>query len=132
MRARLLSYAGAMSLILGFLAIPSGSWAAAEQAVQISQDSGLAAVYSDKLAGHSTAGGKRYEPGKLTAAHRTLPFGTHVRVTNTTNGKSVELEITDRGPRQKNRILDISAAAAHALGIRKHAMAEVKLEVIPH
>ena len=96
----------------------------------IPEETGLAAVYSDKLAGHVTASGKKYDPNKLTAAHKTLPFGTHVRVTNTKNGKSVVLRITDRGPRQANRILDITPRAAHSLGIRKTAMGEVKLIVI--
>lgn len=94
------------------------------------EETGLAAVYSDKLAGHRTASGKRYNPHQLTAAHRTLPFGTRVLVTNVKNGKSVELRITDRGPKQANRILDISPRAAHALGIRKTAMAEVKLSPV--
>lgn len=95
-----------------------------------SEESGLAAVYSDALAGHKTASGKAYNPHKLTAAHKTLPFGTHVKITNVKNGKSVEVVITDRGPRQQARILDISPAAAHAIGIRKHGMGEVKLEVV--
>ena len=94
------------------------------------EESGLAAVYSDRLAGHVTASGKKYDPNKLTAAHKTLPFGTRVEVINTRNGKTVELRITDRGPRQADRILDISPRAAHALGIRKTAMAEVKLKVL--
>ena len=93
-------------------------------------ESGLAAVYSDKLSGHVTASGKKYSPTQLTAAHKTLPFGTSVRVTNIKNGKSVELRITDRGPRQANRILDITPRAARLLGIPKMGMAEVKLEVI--
>ena len=96
-----------------------------------SEDSGLAAVYSDKLAGHITASGKKYDPAQLTAAHRTLPFGTQVKITNTGNGKTVTVKINDRGPKQKERILDISASAAHALGISKFKMAPVKLEVVP-
>jgi rare lipoprotein A len=94
------------------------------------EETGLAAVYSDKLAGHRTASGKRYDPHKLTAAHKTLPFGTKVMVTNVKNGKSTEVTITDRGPKQANRILDISPGAAHALGIRKNGMAEVRLAVV--
>ena len=93
-------------------------------------ESGLAAVYSDKLSGHVTASGKKYSPTQLTAAHKTLPFGTNVRVTNIKNGKRVELRITDRGPKQANRILDITPRAARLLGIPKMGMAEVKLEVI--
>lgn len=94
------------------------------------EESGLAAVYSNRLAGHVTASGKKYDPNKLTAAHKTLPFGTRIEVTNRKNGKTVELLITDRGPHQADRILDISPRAAHALGIRKTAMAEVTLKVL--
>ena len=116
-------------------AIAAGSAAYAQApastaAATATEETGLAAVYSDKLAGHATASGKVYDPKKLTAAHKTLPFGTQVKVTNTKNGNSVELRITDRGPKQANRILDISPRAAHALGIRKTAMAEVKLDVV--
>lgn len=98
-------------------------------------ETGLAAVYSDRLNGHRTASGKRYHRNALTAAHKTLPFGTHVKVTNTKNGKSAELVINDRGPRQTGRVLDISPAAAKALGFSRHGMAEVSVEVIgapPH
>jgi rare lipoprotein A len=91
---------------------------------------GLAAVYSHRLSGHRTASGQRYNPKALTAAHQTLPFGTKVKVTNVKNGKSVVLRINDRGPTQPNRILDVSAAAAHALGFGKHGLVEVKLEVV--
>ena len=98
-------------------------------------ETGLAAVYSDRLDGHRTASGKRYRRGELSAAHKTLPFGTRVKVTNTNNAKSVELIINDRGPRQSGRVLDISPAAAKALGISRHGMAEVNVEVVggaPH
>lgn len=94
-----------------------------------SADSGLAAVYSDKLVGHRTASGRIYSRDKLTAAHKTLPFGTHVKVTNTKNGKTVVVVINDRGPKQADRVLDLSPRAAHSLGIGPHAMAEVTLEV---
>jgi rare lipoprotein A len=96
-----------------------------------SGETGLAAVYSDRLNGHKTASGERYDRNKLTAAHKTLPFGTRVKVMNTRNGKSVEVVINDRGPREANRILDLSPAAAHALGIPRKGIAEVKLGVIP-
>ncbi len=104
---------------------------AAEQALSATESGGLAAVYTDKLAGHKTASGKQYDPSKLTAAHRTLPFGTHVKVTNPANGKSVVVVITDRGPKQQDRVLDLSASAAHALGISKYKMAKVTLETEP-
>ncbi len=91
-------------------------------------ETGLAAVYSTRLAGHKTASGKIYRPSALTMAHKTLPFGTKVKLTNKKNGKSVVVPVTDRGPRQSGRIADISSAAAKALGIRAHQMSEVDLE----
>ena len=94
----------------------------------IAGENGLAAVYNDRLQGHKTASGEIYDRGKLTAAHKTLAFGTKVRVTNTKNGKSVVVRINDRGPKQDNRVLDITPRAARALGIGKLGMAEVTLE----
>ena len=73
----------------------------------------LASVYSER--GGATASGERFSPGKLTAAHRSLPFGTLVRVTNLRNGRTVTVRINDRGPFTKNRIIDISQAAARQL-----------------
>jgi|SRR5579863_2823213 len=94
------------------------------------EETGLAAVYSDRLNHHKTASGKLYDRSQLTAAHKTLPFGTRVKVTNTRNGKSVVLTITDRGPREAGRILDISPAAAHELGFLRRGVGQVKLEVV--
>lgn len=94
------------------------------------KETGLAAVYSDALNGRVTASGQVYEPTKLTAAHKTLPFGTTVRVTHATNKKSVVLRINDRGPKQVGRVLDISPAAADALGIDRRVMREVTVEVV--
>ena len=91
-------------------------------------ETGLAAVYSTRLAGHKTASGKIYRPSALTIAHKTLPFGTKVELKNKKNGKSVVATVTDRGPRQSGRIADISSATAKALGIRAHQMSEVDLE----
>jgi rare lipoprotein A len=91
---------------------------------------GLAAVYSDKLAGRKTASGEVFSQEKLTAAHPSLPFGTMVKVTNTTNNKSVEVRINDRGPKQAGRVVDMSSAAAAKIGIGKKRMAPVKIEVV--
>lgn len=77
--------------------------------------SGIASVYAHS--GGRTASGEAVTPGALTAAHRTLPFGTHVRVTNKRNGRSIVVRINDRGPFVRGRIIDLSPAAAHALGI---------------
>ena len=92
--------------------------------------SGLAAVYSDRLNGHKTASGKRYDKTALTAAHPTLPFGSKVKITNEKNGKSVVVTINDRGPTQPDRVLDISQAAAKKLGIGPKGMAPVTAEVV--
>lgn len=93
-------------------------------------ETGLAAVYSNRLHGRKTANGERYDRNALTAAHKTLPFGTRVKVTNPKTRKSVTVRINDRGPTQAGRILDISPRAAKALGMRPTAMAEVTAEVI--
>jgi|APDOM4702015191_1054821.scaffolds.fasta_scaffold223920_2 rare lipoprotein A len=93
-------------------------------------ETGLAAVYSDRLHGRPTASGERYDRGRLTAAHKTLPFGTQVRVTNSKNQKSITVRINDRGPMQAGRILDLSPTAARAIGIGPRGMAEVTAEVV--
>ncbi len=76
---------------------------------------GKASYYSDKFQGKPTASGELYDRTKLTAAHRTLPFGTYCRVTNTTNKKSVTVRINDRGPHVKRRIIDLSYEAMRLL-----------------
>jgi rare lipoprotein A len=76
--------------------------------------SGIASVYA--YSGERTASGERAQPGGFTAAHRTLPFGTRVRVTNKNNGRSVTVRINDRGPFVRGRVIDLTPAAAHALG----------------
>jgi rare lipoprotein A len=103
---------------------PSGSASVSDKI-----ETGLAAVYSDRLHGRKTASGQRYDRNALTAAHKTLPFGTRVKITNKKNDKSVLVRINDRGPTQAGRILDISPRAAKALGMRRTAMAQVTAEV---
>lgn len=102
---------------------PEGPRSSAEEA-------GLAAVYNDKLHGRKTASGRTYDRNAMTAAHKTLPFGTQVRVTNTKNNKSVVLTINDRGPFHAGRILDISPRAAKALGIHPRGMGDVTMVVV--
>ena len=91
---------------------------------------GLAAVYSDKLAGRKTASGQVFSQSALTAAHPSLPFGTMVKVTNTKNDKTVEVKVNNRGPMQAGRVIDLSRAAASKIGIGKNGTAPVKLEVV--
>jgi rare lipoprotein A len=88
--------------------------------------SGIASVYA--YSGEKTASGQRAHPGGFTAAHRTLPFGTKVKVTNKRNGRSVTVRINDRGPFVRGRIIDLTPAAARALGFSGLAPVEVTKE----
>lgn len=91
---------------------------------------GTASWYGHE-AGKRTANGERFKPSKMTAAHRTLPFGTIVKVTNLENGKHVRVRINDRGPAYyTNRIIDVSKKAAKKLGFKKEGLARVKLKVV--
>jgi rare lipoprotein A len=91
---------------------------------------GKASFYADKFEGTPTASGEKYHPNKLTAAHKTLPFGTRVKITNLGNNESVEVVINDRGPYVENRIIDLSKSAAEKLGFVNQGLADIKLEVI--
>jgi rare lipoprotein A len=93
------------------------------------QQEGLASVYGKHFNGKSTASGESYDSGALTAAHRTLPFGTGVRVINLDNGKSVRVRINDRGPHVPGRIIDLSSSAAGALGFST-GVARVRIEIL--
>jgi rare lipoprotein A len=92
--------------------------------------SGEASWYGPGFFGNRTANGEVFRPGTLTAAHRTLPFGTKVRVTNLWNGRSAEVRINDRGPYHGNRIIDLAHGAAQQLGLTASGIAQVKLEVL--
>jgi rare lipoprotein A len=91
---------------------------------------GIASFYGDELRGHLTANGERFNPGALTAAHRELPFGTRLRVTNLDNGRTVAVRVNDRGPYVRGRILDLSAEAARRLGMLDRGVARVRVEVL--
>jgi rare lipoprotein A len=91
---------------------------------------GKASWYGPKFDGMTTASGDVYAQTELTAAHASLPFGSRVKVTNLTNGKSVEVQITDRGPQVKNRIIDLSHAAAKALEMKEKGTTKVRVELL--
>ncbi|QNF32770.1 septal ring lytic transglycosylase RlpA family protein [Adhaeribacter swui] len=93
-------------------------------------EQGNASYYADKFQGKKMANGQPYRKGKLTAAHKKLPLGTRVKVTNPKNHRSVKVKITDRGPHTRGRILDLSRAAAGRLGIIQAGVAPVKLKVL--
>lgn len=92
--------------------------------------SGPASYYSNELAGARTASGEAFDPQELTAAHRTLPFGSLVRVTNQSNGRSVVVRINDRGPFSRGRLIDVSYAAADSIGMVRSGHANVTLELV--
>jgi peptidoglycan lytic transglycosylase len=105
--------------------VASGAASAAQR-----QFSGVAAYYSKGYSGRVASGG-RYDPSKLTAAHKTLPFGTRVRVTDRRTHRSVVVTITDRGPFNKGRVIDLSMAAAKRLGMLDRGVVRVTAEVQP-
>lgn len=92
---------------------------------------GPASWYGKAHQGRRTADGERFDRNEMTAAHRSLPFGTIVRVKNEATGKTVKVRINDRGPFVGDRIIDLSAAAGRRLGIRDDGIATVRLEVFP-
>ena len=89
---------------------------------------GVASWYGPGFAGRRTASGERFNPAELTAAHRTLPFGSKVRVTH--NGRSVVVRINDRGPFHGGRVIDLSQAAAEQIGIRRAGSGRVELALL--
>ena len=91
---------------------------------------GLASWYGAKHHGKRTASGEIFDQNKFTAANRTLPWGSIVKVTNLDNGKAVEVRINDRGPFTKGRIIDLSRAAARALGMVESGVSPVRMELL--
>lgn len=98
--------------------------------VVVSVSTGEASWYGPGFFGNRTASGEVLRPGTLTAAHRTLPFGTKVRVTNLWNGRSAVVRINDRGPFHGARVIDLAHGAANQLGLVASGVAKVKLEVL--
>src|SRR5689334_19424924 len=121
---------------LGFFALAVSlasfaNFAEAKDFSKHSSGSGIASVYASKhdgYAGKRTASGERAQSGALTAAHKTLPFGTMVRVTNRRNNKSVVVRINDRGPFVRGRVIDLTPAGARAIGMS--GLAPVSLSVV--
>lgn len=93
--------------------------------------SGEASYYGQELAGNRTASGERFDPEGLTAAHRTLPLGSRLRVTNPQTGESVIVRVNDRGPFAADRVVDVSERAARELGMLRAGTARVELELLP-
>lgn len=91
---------------------------------------GTASYYGRRFAGNLTANGERFDPSELTAAHRTLPFGSRVLVTNLNNGRHVTVRINDRGPFVASRVIDLSRRAARRLGMLQAGIAKVRILVL--
>jgi rare lipoprotein A len=133
--------AKARSLIAAALALSLGASAATAQGspdgagavngAAASKESGIASWYGADFHGRPTSSGETYDKEKLTCAHRTLAFGTYILVRNLDNGSSVVVRVNDRGPFAKNRIIDLSEAAARIIGMIPTGTARVSLEAIP-
>lgn len=111
-----------MRFILGAALVATLGTSAAAQNI------GHASYYGKELAGRKTASGERFNPAGMTAAHRSLPFGTRLRLTNLGNGRAVIVRVNDRGPFVRNRTIDVSLAAAQALGFAGRGTARVRIE----
>lgn len=109
--------------------LPIGSDTQARDGSRQTQQ-GMASYYHDSLHGRKTASGQRYNKNRLSAAHKTLPLGTKVQVTDTKTGRSIVVKINDRGPFVKGRVLDLSREAAKELGIIKKGIAKIELKVL--
>ncbi|NOQ16456.1 MAG: septal ring lytic transglycosylase RlpA family protein [Methyloprofundus sp.] len=96
----------------------------------IAAEEGIASYYADKYHGRKTASGALYDKNKMTAAHRTLKFGTKVKVTDLKNNKSVVVTVNDRGPYSKKRIIDLSYVAAKKIGLIKAGLSKVRVEIV--
>ena len=95
------------------------------------QTEGLASYYHGRFHGRVSSSGRIHDKGELVAAHRTYPFGTFLRVTNLKNRKSVIVCVTDRGPRSRKRLIDISERAAELLDFKQQGVARVWIEEVP-
>ncbi len=96
----------------------------------VSSEVGMASYYADRYHGRTTASGERFDQQAMTAAHRTLAFGTRVRVTRLDNGREVTVRINDRGPFSRGRVIDLSRQAAQALGMIREGTVKVRVSVL--
>jgi rare lipoprotein A len=108
----------------------SAAAAPAATAAAMATETGKIAWYGRKFTGRKTASGEAFNPEALTMAHKTLPFGTRVKITNPKNNKSVIVRVNGRGPTQADRVGDVSYAAARKLGMLKPGVIEAELSVV--
>lgn len=121
------SIAAAVLSLAGVFATPASAQTAAASVAAAPFELGMASFFATEMAGRRTANGETCDPATLTAAHRTLPFGTKLRVTNPANGKSVIVRINDRGPFARGRVIDLSKAAAAEIGLVQRGHGHVEL-----
>lgn len=127
---RRIAIAAPLCLALGAAAPP---WLAADAAATEGTralGTGTASYYGAEFAGRRTASGELYRSGALTAAHRTAPFGSHIRVRNLGNGREVVVRVNDRGPWSEGRIIDLSYAAAKVIDLQTSGTARVSLTMV--
>jgi rare lipoprotein A len=111
-------------------AAPAAAPAPAARTVNADSSEGKVAWYGKKFAGRKTANGERFNPNAMTMAHKTLPFGTKVKVTNLANKKSVTVRVNDRGPVTPDRIGDLSQGAARKIGMLRAGVVNARLDVV--
>jgi rare lipoprotein A len=99
--------------------------------LSLAREVGIASWYGPRFQGRRTSSGEKFNQHEMTAAHKSLPFGSRVRVTNVESGQSVEVRITDRGPRSPKRIIDVSSAAANAIGLKRPGLGVVQVDLLP-
>lgn len=122
--------ATALATLLAFMPAQAQTPAAPDTTAATAETSeGKIAWYGQKFAGRKTASGQRFNPNAMTMAHKTLPFGTRVKVTNLANNRSVVLRVNDRGPTTPDRVGDVSAGAARKLGMLRSGVVNARLEV---
>lgn len=118
-------FIGALALALAAPAV-----AAEDDVAGTDLGSGMASYFSREMEGNRTANGERCDPDTLTAAHRSVPFGSRIRVTSLATGKSVVVRINDRGPFRAGRVIDLSHAAAREIGMHRSGTAKVSLALL--
>lgn len=122
MRIMHLIFAANLAMVAPFAQTSAGT--------QANEMTGVCSYYARMHDGHVTAGGEKFDSNAMTAAHRQLPMGTKLKVTNLANGKSVVVTVNDRGPFVKGRSLSVTRRAAEELGFRKQGVAKVKFEQV--
>ena len=134
MRRHVVLFGAALTLVAGCSSLRQAGESSADRlyphAEVLDTDEGIASYYHNKFHGRRTASGERYDRTELTAAHRTYPFGTLIRVQSLVNGRAILVRITDRGPWKESRIIDLSYRAARSLEMIRAGLMRVRIDVL--